>query len=225
MMTEPYEIVDDYLESDILQPIQTSIKQLYDLFACGEEEGYEFNFLSTKQRFNDGKVKTIPNFLKLYLGKLLHEDCNFFFQNLLFLRHVEKGIDWHIDSQLKDRVEEAGTIKRVKVFQRSLDFPDMICVYYPFVPEGLEGGNFVLEVAGKEIVVEPKENRLIRFKGHLKHMITPFSTETYRVSMITEQVKCPEPLYDLFVKREFQYNGTFEPIELDYDPHYPYYPV
>ena len=127
---------------------------------------------------------------------------------------MKSGIPWHVDSQIKDRIEESGLFKRVSQIQGSVPDIDLICVYYPFVPKSLEGGTFKLKSQGKEVEIDIIANRMIKIKGKIEHCTEPIRTENgdYRISMVTEQVKLPNIFERIIYKKDFLYDGIFDDV-------------
>jgi len=218
MMDNDYTIIDNFLSCELHDEVCIGVRELHNMFDDSDYNGNEFITLGTPERLNSGRMKTMPNLLKKYLNIVLTKDTNLFFQNILYIKHMKDGIPWHVDSQVKDRIQESCTVKYVNMLQNSLPDIDSICVYYPFVPDGLKGGSFLLKTSDDTIKeVEIKSNRMIKIKGTIEHRTDTIANNNnnYRVSMITEQVKLPA-VFDTIIKKDgFLYDGTFDDVIID----------
>lgn len=214
MIEEDFEVIDDFLEQELHHEVCEGVKSLYALFLDSDFNGNEFISLGTPEKLRDKNMKTMPRFLRKYLDKVINKEASLFFQNVLYIRHMKSGIPWHVDSQIKDRIEESGLFKRVSQIQGSVPDIDLICVYYPFVPKSLEGGTFKLKSQGKEFEVDIVPNRMIRIKGNIEHCTDPIKTngQDYRISMVTEQIKLPSIFERIINKKDFLYDGIFDDV-------------
>lgn len=220
MIDDDYIIIDDFLTGDLYDEVCNGVKSLYTLFRDSDFNGNEFISLGTPEKLRSGNMKTMPVFLKKYLDTILHEKANLFFQNVLYVRRLKGGLPWHVDSQIKDRVQESGMVKHIQVLQNSLPDVGVICVYYPFIPETLSGGQFMLKTgSGEEKAIDIKPNRMIKIKGCIEHGTTPISTsgDDYRISMVTEQIYLPKIYQKMINKDGFLYDGIFDDVIIDDD--------
>lgn len=221
-LDKEYDVTDNFLGSELHQKVCDGVKRLHNLFSDPDStyNGNEFIMLGSIKKLNEQNMKTVPLFVKSYLREVLQPETTVFFQNILYINHMKNGIPWHVDSQIKDRVQESGMIKKSTVLQNAIPDIDTICVYYPFVPEDMRDGQFHLKLSsGEEIKLDIKPNRMIRIKGNIEHKtssITPANGE-YRISMITEQVKLPS-IFDKMIERDgFLYDGLFDDVIIDKD--------
>jgi len=219
-LDKDYDVTDNFLQPELHKQVCDGVKSLHALFNDPDNtfNGNEFIMLGSIPKLKQHNVKTIPLFVKKYLDVVLQDDTTVFFQNILFINHMKNGIPWHVDSQIKDRVQESGMIKRSAVLQNAIPDIDTINVYYPFVPANMPDGQFHLKTSdGQEVELDIKPNRMIRIKGSIEHKtssITPSDGE-YRISMITEQVKLPK-IFDKMIERDgFLYDGIFDDVIID----------
>ena len=219
-MNSDYTVIDDYLCEGLHAEVCEGVKQLYQLFNDPDNtfNGNEFIMLGSHENLYNHKMKTVPLFIRKYLNNVLKKETTTFFQNILYINHMESGIPWHVDSQIKDRVEEFKSIKYTGIIQNALPAIDVINVYYPFVPANMNDGHFHLKTScGEHVQIEIKPNRMITIKGDIEHKTSSIITENgeYRISMITEQVRLPECFNGLVQRDGFLYDGMFDDVILE----------
>ena len=219
-MNEEYTVIDDFLSESLYKEVCEGVKSLHRVFNDPDntKNGNEYGMLGTVDQLKNNEIKNMPLFLKKYLDYVLLDKTNVFFQNLLYINDLRVGIPWHVDSQIKDRVEESSKIKHTTVFQNTFPDTNIINVYYPFVPETMEDGHFHVKTSsGKEVEIKIAPNRMISILGTTQHKTSPItpSAEEYRISMITEQVTLPSMFDSLIGRRGFLYGGMFDDILID----------
>jgi hypothetical protein len=110
------------------------------------------------------KNKVIEKFpyLEKYLERVIEEPYNAFYLNPLVLSLSGK-VDRHIDHSLRS-------------YYLKIPFPERVTVLYVDIPE-MTGGNLILYNNKEKFMskIKPENNKLIFFKGDLKHEITTIS--------------------------------------------------
>ncbi len=123
-------------------------------------------------------------YIKPYLVKALRTDCNVYFINALLVPQGAE-IKMHLDSSIKKNL-----------------WPFCVTVFYVQVDENMQGGELFLQKRPDQkepdLLIKPKENAMITFKGNLFHGVLPMQSETMRVSLVCEQYQVPpDQLYQV----------------------------
>lgn len=117
-------------------------------------------------------------YFKPYLVSALRSDCNVYFINALI---IAKGseIKMHLDSSLLKNL-----------------CPICVTVVYVQVDPEAQGGELFLQrdphQAEPDILVKPKENSLITFRGDLFHGVLPVQSDSVCISLVCEQYQVPK---------------------------------
>mgnify|MGYP001557994711 FL=1 len=88
-------------------------------------------------------------------------------------------------SKIKKHVDHS-----LRSYYINVDLPKLVNVLYVHIPI-LEGGNLILYEEKKFIAkIKPEKNKLLKFKGTLKHEVTPViikKENEVRISLVCEQ--------------------------------------
>ncbi len=123
------------------------------------------HLISVKQRFP---------YLKLYLDRVLQEECNAFYLNPLLLERGSR-VDPHIDRSLRSYCE-------------TITPPLIVSVLYIKIPADLQGGELVLCTSKRQVgQIRPQTNTLLFFQGDLSHSVKPVVSTGVRLSLVCEQ--------------------------------------
>ncbi|MEB3231458.1 MAG: 2OG-Fe(II) oxygenase [Leptolyngbyaceae bacterium] len=123
------------------------------------------HLMDVKQRF--------PYF-KLYLNRVVQQECNAFYLNPLLLG-LGSRVDPHIDRSLRSYCE-------------TITPPVVVSVLYIEVPTDLAGGELVLRSHKRQIgQIRPQPNTLLFFQGDLIHSVNPVTSPGIRLSLVCEQ--------------------------------------
>jgi hypothetical protein len=112
-----------------------------------------------------------------YLATALRSDCNVYYINALL---ISKGaeVKMHVDRSLSKHFH-----------------PMCVTVMYVQIDEGAEGGELFLQNSPNQkepdLLIKPKENAMITFRGDLLHGVLPVKSELVRVSLVCEQYQIP----------------------------------
>ncbi|WP_088893541.1 2OG-Fe(II) oxygenase [Leptolyngbya ohadii] len=113
-------------------------------------------------------------YLKLYLNRVLQQECNAFYLNPLLLEFGSR-VDPHIDRSLRSYCETIAP-------------PLVVSVLYVKVATGLEGGELVLRSHKRQVgQIRPQANTLLFFQGDLTHSVNPVKNPGTRLSLVCEQ--------------------------------------
>ncbi|MFN8578090.1 MAG: 2OG-Fe(II) oxygenase [Candidatus Sericytochromatia bacterium] len=173
-----------------------------------------YNFSNTlgfsvifKKDFKDKVIEKFPFFEK-YLDKIIEEPYNAFYLNPLVLSLSGK-VDRHIDHSLRS-------------YYLKIPFPERVCVLYVDIPE-MSGGNLILYNNEKFLSkIKPESNKLILFKGDLKHEITTISeidnsfeeNNKKRISLVCEQYNLDKyslsKIPDFLIRSDTSFNNFLE---------------
>jgi predicted 2-oxoglutarate/Fe(II)-dependent dioxygenase YbiX len=120
------------------------------------------------------EVKQRFPYLKLYLDRVVQQECNAFYLNPLLLG-LGSRVDPHIDRSLRSYCETIAP-------------PVVVSVLYVEVPTDLEGGELVLRSHKRQIgQIRPQPNTLLFFQGDLTHSVNPVTSQGIRLSLVCEQ--------------------------------------
>lgn len=179
-------LIDKYTQEDNCfdKEYNNSLKE--SIMASGflAKNHLNYNFSNTlgfsvifKKEQTNKVIEKFP-YLRKFLERIIEEPYNAFYLNPLVLP-LKGKVDKHIDHSLRS-------------YYLKIPFPQRVVVYYVDIPE-MSGGNLILYKEDKFITkIKPQTNRLILFKGDLKHEITTISeigneSETKRMSLVCEQ--------------------------------------
>ncbi|HEY9769055.1 MAG TPA: 2OG-Fe(II) oxygenase [Coleofasciculaceae cyanobacterium] len=113
-------------------------------------------------------------YLKLYLNRVVQQECNAFYLNPLLLG-LGSRVDPHIDRSLRS-------------YCKTIASPVVVSVLYVKVPTDLEGGELVLRSHKRQIAqIRPQPNTLLFFQGDLIHSVKPVTSPGIRLSLVCEQ--------------------------------------
>lgn len=119
-------------------------------------------------------VKQRFPYLKLYLNRVVQQECNAFYLNPLLLG-LGSRVDPHIDRSLRSYCETIAS-------------PVVVSVLYVKVPTDLEGGELVLRSHKRQVgQIRPQSNTLLFFQGDLIHSVNPVNSLGIRLSLVCEQ--------------------------------------
>ena len=117
--------------------------------------------------------------LSTYLKAALKSLCNAFYLNILILTEGS-CVTEHIDCNICEYFQE-------------LVSPCLVSVLYVQVPQNMRGGQLVLSLDSQEIAtIQPQENMLLHFLGHLTHRVQSIQTSQPRISIVCEQYNLKE---------------------------------
>jgi hypothetical protein len=118
-------------------------------------------------------------YLKLYLNRVLQEECNAFYLNPLLLGQGSR-VDPHIDRSLRSYCDTIAP-------------PVVVSVLYVGVPTDLAGGELVLRSHKRQVgQIRPQQNTLLFFQGDLTHSVNPVESSGNRLSLVCEQYNLDE---------------------------------
>ncbi len=178
-IVDGYINTDNYLSTDYNNLLKESI--LDSAYLAKNHLNYNF---SNTQGFsiifkNDYVNKVIEKFpyLTEFLEKIIEEPFNAFYLNPLVLP-LRGKVNKHIDHSLRS-------------YYLKIPFPKRVVVYYVDIPD-MSGGNLILYNEDKFITkIKPQTNKMIFFKGDIKHEITTISelenSKAQRISLVCEQ--------------------------------------
>lgn len=162
---------------------QTYLSELQgEILACPYLSVNNLNrdFIGTKgfslvfQRSHLAEIKLRFPYLKLYLDKVVQEECNAFYLNPLLLE-LGSRVDPHIDRSLRSYCE-------------TITPPLVVSVLYVNVPTDLTGGELVLRTDKRQVgQIRPQPNTLVLFQGDLLHSVNPVLSSGRRLSLVCEQ--------------------------------------
>jgi predicted 2-oxoglutarate/Fe(II)-dependent dioxygenase YbiX len=113
-------------------------------------------------------------YLKLYLDRVVQQECNAFYLNPLLLG-LGSRVDPHIDRSLRSYCETIAP-------------PVVVSVLYVEVPTNLVGGELVLRSHKRQVgQIRPQPNTLLFFQGDLTHSVNPVTSPGNRLSLVCEQ--------------------------------------
>lgn len=144
-----------------------------------------YNFSNTlgfsiifKKEFTNKVIEKFP-YMETFLNKIIEEPYNAFYLNPLVLP-LNGKVDKHIDHSLRS-------------YYLQIPFPERVVVFYVDIPE-MSGGNLIIYNKDKFLAkIRPATNKLLLFKGDLKHEITTISEignheqPQVRISLVCEQ--------------------------------------
>ena len=117
--------------------------------------------------------------LSTYLKAALKSLCNALYLNILILTEGS-CVTEHIDCSICEYFQE-------------LVSPCLVSVLYVQVPENMRGGQLVLSSDSQEIAtIQPQENMLLHFLGHLTHRVQFIQNSQPRISIVCEQYNLKE---------------------------------
>ena len=117
--------------------------------------------------------------LSTYLKAALKSLCNALYLNILILTEGS-CVTEHIDCNICEYFQE-------------LVSPCLVSVLYVQVPENMRGGQLVLSSDSQEIAtIQPQENMLLHFLGHLTHRVQFIQNSQPRISIVCEQYNLKE---------------------------------
>ncbi len=117
--------------------------------------------------------------MSTYLKTALKSLCNAFYLNVLILTEGSCVTD-HIDCSICEYFQE-------------LVSPRLVSILYVQVPQDMKGGQLVLSLDSQEIAtIQPQENMLLHFLGHLTHRVQSVHTSQPRISIVCEQYNLKE---------------------------------
>jgi hypothetical protein len=161
------------LAQKILGSRYLGISQLSEGFAS--TQGFSIIF---RREGIPAVVEHFPE-LSAYLNAALKSLCNAFYLNILILTEGSCVTD-HIDCSICEYFQE-------------LVSPRLVSVLYVQVPEDMQGGQLVLSLDSEEIAtIQPQENMLLHFLGHLTHRVQSVQTSQPRISIVCEQYNLKE---------------------------------
>ncbi|MEA5480091.1 2OG-Fe(II) oxygenase [Pseudanabaena galeata UHCC 0370] len=129
----------------------------------------------------EGISQVVEHFpeLSTYLNAALKSLCNAFYLNVLILTEGACVTD-HIDCSICEYFQE-------------LVSPRLVSVLYVQVPQNMKGGQLVLSLNSQEIAtIQPQENMLLHFLGHLTHRVQAVQASQPRISIVCEQYNLKE---------------------------------
>jgi hypothetical protein len=179
-----YGLLDDALTNELRQQLRDGLfaspwlgaHQLSEAF--GDARGFSIVFTEA------GLARVLDElpFLEPFLRIALRPSCNAFYVNPLVLG-PGPGVGRHIDMSLAPYLGRRPA--------------DLVAVYYLDAGRA-EDGEGLLRLAqpaesGTAIVpLQPRDNRLVLFRGDLPHEVTALRTATTRVSVVCEQYRLRE---------------------------------
>lgn len=179
-IVDKYTQIDNCFNPEYVQTLKQSILNSGYL----TKNHLNSNFSSTlgfsvifKKEHTDKVINKFP-YLEKFLEKIIEEPYNTFYLNPLVLP-LKGKVDKHIDHSLRS-------------YYLKIDFPERVVVYYVDIPE-MSGGNLILYKEDKFIAkIRPSNNKLVLFKGNLKHEITTITdmsniSDSKRMSLVCEQ--------------------------------------
>ncbi|MEW6283759.1 MAG: 2OG-Fe(II) oxygenase [Candidatus Eremiobacterota bacterium] len=145
--------------------------------------------------------RQFPDF-SAYVEEILHPKCNAFFLNPLVIARGSR-VAPHVDRSLRSWTAPDEPPDPVRVV-----------VLYLQVPEQLEGGRLILHGRRPLVEVVPAVNKLVLFRGYLRHEVTELGGAEEagcgRISLVCEQYRLPLgmveriPEYEIRTKRPFE---------------------
>ncbi len=156
----------------------------------------------------DKVIEKFP-FFKEYLDRICSDEINAYYLNPLVLK-LNSKVSKHMDYSLR-------------VYDNAISVPSRVSVLYVDIPE-MYGGNLILYKEKRFIAkIKPENNKLLIFRGNLKHEITSISeilseNKEYRVSLVCEQYKLSKYYLDKipeFVIRSTTSFNNFLQMEQD----------
>ncbi|MFN8671958.1 MAG: 2OG-Fe(II) oxygenase [Candidatus Sericytochromatia bacterium] len=171
--TEEFEVFDlDYLnelKKEILN--STYLKKNNLNYNFNGTLGFSIIF---KKGFEELVIEKFPIFEK-YLNKIYNKDINAYYLNPLVMKSAAR-VGKHIDLSLRS-------------YYANIDLPKIVNVLYVNIPQ-MEGGNLIIYNEEKFIdKIKPEQNKLLKFKGYLKHEVSPVlikDKDESRISLICE---------------------------------------
>lgn len=143
------------------------------------------DFIGTKgfsivfQRSHLADVTQRFPYFKLYLDRVVQQECNAFYLNPLLLG-LGSQVNPHIDRSLRS-------------YCKTIAPPVVVSVLYVEVPTDLEGGELVLRSHNRQIgQIRPQTNTLLFFQGDLLHSVNPVASQGIRLSLVCEQYNLDE---------------------------------
>jgi hypothetical protein len=145
-----------------------------------------YNFSTTlgfsvifKNNTVDKAIEKFPFFAE-YINKVVANDIDAYYLNPLVLK-LNSKVDKHMDYSLR-------------TYYLPISCPERVSVLYVDIPD-MYGGNLILYKEEKFIAkIKPEINKLLVFKGNLKHEVTSISQiisseKHQRISLICEQYR------------------------------------
>lgn len=179
-LVEKFLEIDDAFENEYISSLKASILQSSYL----SKNHLNYNFSNTlgfsiifKVDFKDKVIEKFP-YLEKFINEIIQEPFNAFYLNPLVLP-LNGKVDRHIDHSLRS-------------YYINIPFPQRVVVLYVDVPI-MSGGNLIIYNKEKFLTkIKPQNNKLIYFKGDLKHEITTISNikeneSNSRISLVCEQ--------------------------------------
>jgi predicted 2-oxoglutarate/Fe(II)-dependent dioxygenase YbiX len=149
------------------------------------------DFVNTKgfsvvfRRSHIEQVITRFPFFKQYIHLALKPHCNAFYLNPLQLKSGSR-VDPHIDRSLRS-------------YCKTIEPPETVSVLYVNIPPDLSGGELILSDHRKHQIgkINPQNNMLVHFQGHLTHAVNAVKSEGLRLSVVCEQYCLREELLEI----------------------------
>jgi|TARA_R110002096_G_scaffold299141_1_gene493585 Rps23 Pro-64 3,4-dihydroxylase Tpa1-like proline 4-hydroxylase len=170
-------LIDNFLDKDELHMIKYDIYSQKNeiLLNNGNTHNHEttrYNRLYLNDKYNNINQSlslTMINakLFSLETMKIINKLDSFPFKTYFRFNHIETQItvyteggkyEWHIDNNDGRQMSYILPIQMTKEKMWS-------------------GGDLHIIVKGKDIIIKPKNNQLIIFSGHLRHMVTPVTME------------------------------------------------
>ncbi len=177
-----------------------------------------YNFSTTlgfsvifKSNTIDKVIEKFPVF-KEYIDRIVSDDINAYYLNPLVLM-LNSKVDKHLDYSLR-------------TYYLPISVPERVSVLYVEIPD-MYGGNLILYKEEKFIAkIKPEINKLLVFKGSLKHEVTSISEimsdeKQNRVSLICEQYWLSKyelsQIPDFLIRSATSFNNFLEEERLNQD--------
>ncbi len=142
-----------------------------------------FSIVFTRNVLND-VLAEFP-FLESFAARGIFPKSNAFYVNPLVMTGGSK-VTPHIDCRLV-------ATENVRIL------PTVVTVLYVRVDPDSRGGEFVLYPdTDDEVLVEPKSNDLLHFRGNIIHSVQALAGESTRISLVCEQYNLPSKILASF---------------------------
>jgi len=175
---------DNYLPNDVYDKLRQDVTSIYNC-ACKSVKNKSRIYMTYD---TTSRIKTHFNSypgLNEYMKAVINKRYNYIIHGILFLEENQHGIRRHINSTMKDIVQETP--------YRQIGFkykhPDYQTVTYANLPTDLQQGILTIHdpKTQDKTSIPPVNNRLIQFPGCCPHEVSEIKTADLRITLFTEQ--------------------------------------
>lgn len=173
----------DHVESSLLNSPYLGKSPLGPEFV--KTDGFSLVFRRTALQ----KILSEFDYLNTFLEKALFPKSNAFYLNPLIMKRGSR-VDAHVDCRLIES-------ENVRII------PTLVSIFYVNAGDEMAGGKLVLNTGkDSEIIISPKTNDLLHFRGNIIHSVSEVNTKNFRISLVCEQYNLPEEILTGFPEFE-----------------------